>query len=88
MEVVDKMDSVYRQLLRLVSSIGLVFALASHSLTVNAEDELKFNQVEEINRLIHDYLMEHPEVILDSVQKHNGFLTILERKKCMDPNGF
>ena len=69
MEVVNKMDSIYRQFFRLVTSIGVVFALDFHSFTVNAEDELHFNQVEEINRLIHDYLMEHPEVILDSVQR-------------------
>ena len=63
----NKMDWRCRGFLSLLGAAVLVWVLPP--LNASAEDELNLNQVKEINRLIHDYLMAHPQVIVESVQK-------------------
>jgi len=67
MRVGNKMDWRCRRFLSLVGVA--VFFWILPPLNAGAEDELNLNQVKEINRLIHDYLMSHPQVIVESVQK-------------------
>ena len=61
------MDWRCRKFLSLVGAA--VFFWILPPLNAGAEDELNLNQIKEINRLIHDYLMSHPQVIVESVQK-------------------
>jgi protein-disulfide isomerase len=67
MVVESKANAACRRFLSLLVS-GLLILGCAGSKAV-AKDKLNSGQIEEINRLIYDYLMANPEVIVDSVQK-------------------
>jgi len=51
------------------STIGLSLLLAAGALTsASAQDALTPSQSEAVKKLVHDYLMEHPEVIIESLK--------------------
>ena len=54
---------------RLAQLVGLVAILAlGGAVAGNADDALTAPQAEAVKKLVHDYLLEHPEVIVDSLK--------------------
>ena len=68
-----------RRFLWVLVSAMLVLGFAGTK--VDAGGELNSGQIEEINRLIYDYLMANPEVIVDSVQKLREKAEISQREE-------
>jgi len=67
MTVKSELNVRCQRLLSLLLSVVLILAFTESK--VDADDSLDSEQIQEINRLIYDYLMANPEVIVDSVQK-------------------
>ncbi len=49
-------------------ALGAALTLAATRSPVLAQDALNADQVEAVETLIHDYIMDHPEIILDAVK--------------------
>ena len=62
------------KLSRIIVVVALLFPIH-----VYGQEELATETVGEIERIIHDYLMEHPEVIIESVQKLREKQEAMER---------
>ena len=67
------------KILSLVGAAILIWGCSSSK--VHAGDELNSGQIKEINRLIYDYLMANPEVIVESVQKLREQEEVSEREQ-------